>query len=342
MSKLNIIPIFVPHLGCPNDCKFCNQTKITGTSTNVDVGFVESTINEHLGNFKNKTNVKIAFYGGSFTAIDRNIMESLLQVAYKYKSMGVVKSIRLSTRPDCIDESKLEILKKYQVDTIELGVQSLDFEVLKASNRGHGVECVYNSSKMIKEYGFNLGLQQMVGLPGDTLEKSLYTANEFIKLDPYCVRIYPTLVIVGTELEKEYLEGKYSPLSLERSVEIVAELLKLYYKNNINVIRVGLQPTENINYGGDLVAGPFHPAYRSLVEEKIFLDFLDSYYKNSSVKDSKIFASNRNISYIVGQKGKNRKYIWHRYGVNLSLIGENLDSTTLIIDGKTIDLREYW
>lgn len=312
MTRHYIIPIFVPHFGCPHDCVFCNQKKITGLSTSVTADEVEFIIQEHLKYFKEDSFIEIAFYGGSFTAIDINTQSQLLEIPYKYKLKGLVHEIRVSTRPDAIDNKILDNLKKYGVNTIELGCQSLNDQVLKNSNRGHSSEDVYSSAKLIKENGFNLGLQMMVGLPGDSSKNALYTALEFIKLKPYCVRIYPTLVIKETYLEKAYKGNLYSPLSLEESIDITTDILMLFYINNVNVIRVGLQPTENIQLGKDVVVGPFHPAYRQLVESNIFKIIITRFIQKHNIetigKIMRIETNNKNISNISGQNKSNSNY----------------------------------
>ena len=221
-----IIPIFVPHLGCPHDCVFCNQKRITGLSTDITIEDARRIIEEHLATFpKENRTVEVAFFGGSFTGIDRSIQESLLSLAYSYKESGRIDGIRLSTRPDYIDEAILDLLTKYGVDTVELGVQSLDEEVLYKSGRGHNREVVYKAAELIKSYGINLGLQMMLGLVDDTREKSINTAKELIALDPYCVRIYPTLVIKDTYLEKLYLNKEYRPLTVEEAVDWASDIL---------------------------------------------------------------------------------------------------------------------
>ncbi|WP_138159121.1 elongator complex protein 3 [Peptoniphilus catoniae] len=304
MSKINIIPIFVPHLGCPNDCVFCNQKKIASEITDVDESYLDARIKEYLSYFRDKSNIEIAFYGGSFTAINLDKQESFLKIAKSYKNLGLIHRIRLSTRPDCIDENILSMLKKYGVDIIELGVQSLNEDVLLKSKRGHDADCVFKSSDLIKSWGFTLGLQQMIGLPGDDKEKIYYTACKFKEIDPDIVRIYPSLVITQTQMEKDYLKGIYNPLTLNEAVEISKELLKFYRINDIDVIRIGLQPTENIQLGKDVVAGPFHPSIRQLVEGEIMRDIIVDYFKdrNTNNKDLFIFCSNKNISNLSGQK----------------------------------------
>jgi histone acetyltransferase (RNA polymerase elongator complex component) len=207
----------------------------------------------------------------------------------------------------------------------------LNDEVLRNSNRGHTSYDVYKSAEMIKDYGFNLGLQMMLGLPGDSLENALYTTLEFIKLKPYCVRIYPTLVIKETYLEKIYLDNLYSPLSLEESIDITTPILILFYLNNINVIRVGLQPTDNIQLGKDVVAGPFHPAYRQLVESNIFKLILDNYIEYNNIEtEGKIMiveSENRNISNIAGQKALNISYFKEKYSFKkIQIFSSNVEN----------------
>lgn len=342
MIKHYIIPIFVPHFGCPHDCIFCNQKKITGLSTSVRPKDVEKIIKEHLLTFKNPATIELAFFGGSFTAIDIETQRELLSVPVKYKLAKKIDKIRLSTRPDSIDNNILEMLKENLVDTIELGVQSLDDDVLHKSGRGHSASDVYNACKLIKEYDINLGLQMMIGLPGDTKEKSIHTCKEFIKLNPFCVRIYPTLVIKETFLEKEYLNYRYKALSIEEAVEISSILLMLFMTNDIDVIRIGLQPTESIQMGRDVVSGPFHPAFRQLVESDIYLKVIESYISKEKLqtenKELLIKANNKIISSIAGQKSSSRKYLMKKYKFNkIKIVGIDVDLNTIniILDGES-------
>lgn len=331
-----IIPIFVPHLGCPHDCVFCNQRRITGLSTNITPKDVEIIIEEHLLTFPSgKINIEVAFYGGSFTGIDKKIQRELLAIPLKYKNKGKINGIRLSTRPDYIDREILDLLKEYKVDTIELGVQSIDDEVLKKSGRGHSSTQVYRASSLIKEYGFNLGLQMMIGLVEDNKEKTILTAKELIKLNPYCVRIYPTLVIKDTYLEKMYKCGEYSPLSLEEAVDITTDVFMLFEYYNINVIRIGLQPTENIRLGGDVVSGPFHPSFRQLVEANIYRAILDDFLNslNKTIIEGQtltIESNGKAISNIAGQNSCNTKYLAQKYNLNKIKIYQKDISTDFI------------
>lgn len=277
-----IIPIFVPHEGCPHDCAFCNQGRITGEETklivgpkyklenNVDRNFVLNTVEEYLETIDRKNStVELSFFGGTFTAININKQRELLAVAKEYKTKGTIDYIRLSTRPDYINKEILDHLKSYDVDIIELGVQSLDAEVLEKSRRGHSEEDVLKASKLINDYGFILGHQIMLGLPGDNKEKDILTAKKSIAMNPKLCRIYPALTIKDTPMEYMYNKGTYVPYDLEECVKIAEEVYVLYREANINVIRIGLQPTDNIAEGEDVVAGPFHPAFRELVESSL-------------------------------------------------------------------------
>lgn len=317
MSKHYIIPIFVPHLGCPHDCIFCNQRKIASSLEDITEGDIRETIERYLSYFKENSFIEIAFYGGSFTAIDIEKQKSFLNIALEYKDKGVVDEIRLSTRPDAINDSILLHLEDYKVDTIELGVQSLCDDVLYKSGRGHNTKDVYQAVELIRNYNFKLGLQMMIGLPGDTFERSLFTARKFIDLKPECVRIYPTLVIKNTALESLRSENKYIPLTLNKAVQWCTYLLVEFYTNDINVIRVGLQPTENIQLGKDVVDGPFHPAFKQLVESNIFKIVLSNYIDSTNIETNgkvlKIYSNSKNISDIAGQKSKNIDFLKSNY-----------------------------
>ena len=243
-----IIPIFVPHLGCPNDCTFCNQKSISGQTKKVTAEEVKETIEKYLKSFKEKDSYKeIAFFGGSFTGIELEKQEELLKIAYEYVKKKQIHSIRVSTRPDYIDKDRLKLLKKYGVKTIELGVQSTNDYILKKCKRGHTYEDVIKASKLIRRYGFELGHQMMIGLPESTKLDELNTAKDLAKLKPKIVRLYPVLVIKNTQLEKEYKNGEYEPLNLLQAVERCKELYYFFTKKNIAVIRMGLQNTDLIS-----------------------------------------------------------------------------------------------
>lgn len=309
--KHYIIPIFVPHEGCPHNCVFCNQSRITGESLKiakshesqkVDAEFVRKTIEEYLKTIDNKdATIEVSFFGGTFTAIDINKQRELLAVAKEYKDNKKIDYIRMSTRPDYIDDKILEHLKSFDSDIIELGVQSLDDEVLKSSGRGHSAEDVRRASKLIKEYGFVLGHQIMPGLPGTNFEKDINTAKESIEMKPDICRIYPSLVIKDTPMETLYERGEYIPYTLKEAVDVCKEIYSLYISNDINVIRIGLQPTENINLNGDIVAGPFHPSIRELVEGAVFNDLLKEQIEKAD-SDATLSLNSKDLSKLYANK----------------------------------------
>ena len=235
MKKEYIIPIFVPHLGCPNDCTFCNQKKISGQKKNITSTDVKQIIESYLNNFQNKdnTNIEVAFFGGSFTGIDISLQEELLSAAYEFVKSNKINSIRVSTRPDYIDKDKLTLLKKYGVRTIELGVQSTNDYILNKARRGHSFRDVKKASKLIRKNKFILGHQMMVGLQDSTPKDEIKTAKDLIKLKPKIVRIYPVLVIKDTKLCEEYMNGEYIPNTVEQAIETCVTLLKMFRKKKI-------------------------------------------------------------------------------------------------------------
>ena len=330
MKKQYIIPIFVPHLGCPNDCIFCNQKSISGQKNSITKEEAKKIIDNHLENIKEKeAEIEIAFFGGSFTAIEAEKQEELLQVAYEYIKQGKVSSIRISTRPDCINKEVLKRLKKYKVKTIELGVQSANNYILKRTNRGHSFEDVKKASKMIKWNGFVLGHQMMVGLPESTRIDEINTARALVKLKPKMVRIYPVLVVKNTKLEQEFKEGKYEPLPLVQAVEICKELVNIFTKKKIDIIRIGLQNTEEISSPesekSEVEAGPYHPAFRQLVESGLWYDDIVSKIKklNVKVKEVGVTVNPIDINNVVGHKKENILKLKNIYDVDLILKQDN-------------------
>lgn len=304
MSKNHyIIPIFVPMEGCPHQCVFCNQDKITNSDEEkVDGQFVRDTIEEYISTIQNKdATIEVSFFGGTFTGIPIEKQNELLAVAKEYKDKCIIDKIHMSTRPDYIDVNILDNLKRFDVDVIELGVQSLDEEVLRESGRGHSVEDVIRASKLINDYGITLGHQIMLGLPSDTEEKDIYSVKESIKMNPKIARIYPSLVITDTPMAKMFKRGTYEPYSLEKAVDVSKILYKMYKEAGVNVIRIGLQPTENISEGGDVIAGPFHSAFRELVDSSIISDEIIK-YANENDGNINIYVNNNTISKIYADK----------------------------------------
>ncbi len=308
------IPIFVPHEGCPFDCIFCNQRKITGQDTKATREEVFKIIEEHLETLPScEKYVEAAFFGGSFTGISAQKQCELLGAAKEYADLGKIQGIRLSTRPDYISEEILSRLKEYGVTTIELGVQSMDDEVLKKASRGHTRDDVIKASQLIKSYGFRLGLQMMTGLPGDTPEKAIETAKAIIGLNPEFVRIYPTLVLKETKLETLYKSGDYLPQTVEEAASLCKELIKMFRDADIEVIRVSLVTTEEISENGAVVAGPYHPAFRELAEGEIYFDQMVKIIEKDPT--GRTFLVNpKEVSKAVGNKRRNILRIKEKYG----------------------------
>ena len=302
MSKnYYIIPVFISHQGCPHQCVFCNQDRIAGKYEEVFASDVRKIIDEYLETINSKgATIEVSFFGGTFTAIDVNKQKELLEVAREYKQKGLIHKIRLSTRPDAILPYILGYLKEYKVDIIELGVQSLDDEVLRKAGRGHSVNDVAVASKLIKEAGFTLGHQIMPGLPGDSFDIDIETTKKSIEMKPDICRIYPSLVIKDTPMEDMYNRGDYVPYSLDEAVYISGEMLKLYNEAKIKVIRIGLQPTDTITTGKDIVDGPFHPAFRELVEGHLICETLDK--KCPKEKDIIVEINEKDISKLYTNK----------------------------------------
>lgn len=326
MKHQYIIPIFVPHLGCPNDCIFCNQKSISGQKKNMTKEEAKNIIDNYLKNLNDSDAlIEIAFFGGSFTAINENLQNELLELAYTYVKEGKVESIRISTRPDYIDKNILKRLKKYKVKTIELGVQSANDFVLKRANRGHTFEDVKKASKLIRWYGFRLGHQMMVGLPESTRQDEINTAKALIKLKPKMVRIYPVLVVKNTKLEREYESGIYKALPLPQAVETCKQLVRMFSDKNIDIIRVGLQNTDEISdpssEKSEVVAGPYHPAFRQLVESGLWYDAIVEKIKklNVKVKEVQVTVNPLDVNNVIGHKKDNVLKLKEFYDVDLVL-----------------------
>lgn len=300
------IPIFVPELACPNRCVFCNQQKISGTLCQPSDEEIIEIIQERLATIPAGSDVEIGFFGGNFTGIPLAEQEHLLQLVQPFRIKSMVSAIRLSTRPDYIDQQRLDLLKRYGVGTIELGAQSLDEEVLKHTGRGHTAEDVRKASGMILDNGFSLGLQMMIGLPGDTPEKSMATAREIVRLGATSTRIYPTLVIKDTELENLYYEKKYIPLTLDDAVAWAKEIVPLFEIAGVKIIRLGLHPSESLTQGDSLVAGPFHVSFAELVHTGLWNDLLRPLTGTSMGKELCITVAEGQLNAAVGHDGKNR------------------------------------
>ena len=271
MARESIIPVFVPHLGCPNDCVFCNQRRISGHTEPATAQTVREAVERADGLLPKDTARQLAFYGGSFTAIPVDTQTELLEEAKRCLDAGLISSLRLSTRPDAIDGEVLRRLRHYGVETVELGAQSMDDTVLRLSGRGHAAEDVENAARQIRVQGFRLILQMMTGLPGDSEERCIETARRLIALKPDGVRIYPTVIVRDTALYELWQRGRYREHTVDEAVAWCAKLLPMFDKAGIPVIRLGLNPTDELS-GGAAVGGAYHPALGELVMSRILYD----------------------------------------------------------------------
>jgi histone acetyltransferase (RNA polymerase elongator complex component) len=304
-----IIPFFIQHRGCPHRCLFCDQTAITGAEAGAFHGHGEmlrETIELWLSRFENRTQIQFAFYGGSFTCLPEAVQIQLLNSVRPYLEAGKIESLRLSTRPDCINGEICELLWDSGVRTVELGVQSMNDAVLELSERGHDAADVRLAASLLKQYGFSLGVQLMPGLPGDTTGSFIQTVQDVIELDPDFVRIYPALVIRNTGLEQLYKSSRYRPLSMNRAVALTSRARQLFLKRNIAVIRMGLQPSAELEH--NIIAGPYHQAFGEMVVSRNWFRRIRQLF--SRVKDDGtivVTISDRDYSSFVGLKRSNIK-----------------------------------
>ena len=322
-DKQYTIPIFIPHKGCPNSCIFCNQKKISGQIKNVDVSDVDNIIKTYLSYYKDPSKkIEIAFFGGSFTGIDINLQIDYLKVAKKYIDNGEVNSIRLSTRPDYISEEILEMLKKYGVDTIELGVQSMDDKILSIAKRGHTSQDVIRASKLIKKYNIRLGHQIMIGLPNSTMKTEIYTIRECLKLKPTQLRIYPVYVIEDSELYDMYNSREYTPLSIAEAVKRCVAVVKECQSENVAIIRLGLQSTSEITSSNSNIFGPVCDNFAEYVISAIIREHIEKYLKKDQNEDIIVHVPRKYVSVTVGPKKINKIYFENKYNVRYIVKGE--------------------
>ncbi len=317
-ARREIVPVFIPHLGCPHTCVFCNQREITGMTADLALQQLRAAAEAEENEEK-----ELALYGGSFTAIPEDEQLRCLEIA-----KGHFASIRISTRPDAIDAGVLKRLREYSVGTVELGAQSMRDEVLLKAERGHTAQDVREASRMIREAGFSLVLQMMTGLPGDDDAGALYTAKELIALKPDAVRIYPTVVIRGTELERRWREGSYRAHTVEDAVRVCAQILPLFEAAGIPVIRLGLNPTDELSAGSAL-AGAYHPALGELVRSRILRDRLEAYLRDTDCdgEDICIAVPRKLLSQAIGQKKSNLRYLKERFQMkSLTIIPSEQES----------------
>ncbi|MCM1226578.1 MAG: radical SAM protein [Clostridium sp.] len=320
--KHSNISIFVPHAGCPHQCSFCNQKTISGAQHSPSAEEVHEICRKALEEVSDRNNAEIAFFGGSFTAIERTYMLSLLEAAHEYVGENGFKGIRISTRPDFIDRETLDILKTYGVTAIELGAQSMKNKVLTANERGHTVEDVYNASRLIREYGFELGLQIMVGLYRSTVDDERTTAKKIFEIHPDTLRIYPVVILKGTKLAQLYESGEYQPFDFDWVVDFCSKLLG-FELAGIKIIKCGLHASEFVEH--DMVAGFYHPAFRELCEGAIYRYNIAAriydHDKNEPKKKYVLAVNPSCISKALGHKKSNVEY-FREMGININIIGD--------------------
>lgn len=348
MEHLNkkTIAVFVPHRGCPNDCIFCNQRKITGIENEQSEREIVEHIEAALRTIAHGQAVELAFFGGSFTAIDKYKQKELLEIAKKFIESGRIRSVRISTRPDSINEEILDFLRNHYVETIELGVQSMDDDVLKASNRGHNSDCVRKASELILKKGFKLGLQMMIGLPQDSETKVEKTVKSFIDMKPHFVRIYPVLIIKSTKLESLFKDKQFIPWDLQRTIEATTDAYLEFIAHGIAVIRMGLQSSDNIAIGKDIIGGAYHPAFGELIYSNIFKRIIEKHIAEEKRKDREYFVcqivvSKNRVSQLVGINKSNSRFFYEKYQVSLHVETTEKDNS-LLLDDKTTDLGKYF
>ena len=332
-ARESIIPVFVPHLGCPNDCVFCNQRRISGAQEPAGVENVKNAIESAAALPRNGAKRQLAFYGGSFTAIPSCQQEALLGAAKEYLDRGEIDAIRLSTRPDAIDGAVLARLKIYGVETIELGAQSLCDEILLLSGRGHTAADVVNASEQIKAAGFRLILQMMTGLPGDSVERTVYTAKKIIALHPDGVRIYPTVIVRDTALYDLWQAGEYKEHTVADAVEYCAAIVPLFEAAGIPIIRLGLNPTDELS-GGAAAGGAYHPALGELVKSRLMLYKMRGALNGIPAGSRVTLGVNKSrVSQAVGQHRENVSRLTAEFGLKeLKIRGIDAEKDEISID----------
>lgn len=317
------IPIFIPHLGCPNMCVFCNQRAISGVCSFIPE-IARDVIESHLSTVRTRgVTCEIAFFGGSFTGIDRDLMISLLDLAEDYVGRGEVSGIRMSTRPDYINDEIIEILKRYTVSAVELGIQSMSDRVLAISKRGHTADTSRLAVQMLRNAGFSVVGQMMVGLPSSSHEDEVRTAREICRMGCSAARIYPTVVFRETELSEMMARGEYHPLAGDDAVSRSADVLEIFLDSGVDCIRIGLCESENLHSDKTYLAGPSHPSMGELVYGEIYYKKMCALLDGAALRDEVIFTVPRGeTSKAVGQKKRNVNRICKKYGIRKARVTE--------------------
>lgn len=313
-----IVPIFIPNQGCPHRCVFCEQERITSQSIrNINREQVKRVLDMAIqsNNFDQRRRPEVAFFGGTFTGLPLDRIRELLDAVVPYMKRGLFRSIRVSTRPDALDEPRLKLIKDYGVDTVELGVQSMNNEVLSLSQRGHTAEDTIKAVQVLKKKGFRVGIQLMPGLPGDSESKFRSTIRQVIELHPDMVRLYPVIVIQGTALAHLYKEGQYQPLELEEAISICADSCIRIEERGIPVIRIGLMSSPSLLKKGQILAGPWHTAFGFLVRSRMYQKGIEADLpRPGKISHFKILAPGRDIPLLRGYKNEGLKWIEKKTG----------------------------
>jgi histone acetyltransferase (RNA polymerase elongator complex component) len=346
-SKPFIIPVFLPNIGCPHQCIFCNQAAITRMKQEIPSPKKLDKIINHFLRYRGKQRdlTQIAFFGGNFLGLRASHMIPLLQEAGKFVTAGKVDSLRFSTRPDTINQKTLDMLNSFPVSTIELGVQSMDDHVLTMSKRGHTSIDTQKAVGLLKKRNYEIGLQMMVGLPGDDETKAQYTGRKIVDLCPDFVRIYPTVVLAESRLARWYQNGKYTPIPLEQCITLVKNLYLLLRKNDIRVVRMGLQASEHFEKATEILAGPYHPAFGHLVFSRIFLDMATAILESEvSDRDEICMAVHpRSISKLRGIKNINIEILKRKFNIkSIKVISEpTISQESLIVNDRLRQFLQY-
>lgn len=336
-KHIGIIPVFVSHMGCPNECTFCNQRKISGVNDAIPPNQLIRHVETYLSTMK-RDQVELAFFGGSFTGIESNQQIEYLKIAKDLKTKNIIQRIRISTRPDYIDDVIIDRLKAYTVDIVELGCQSFHQNVLDQTKRGHSISDIYQAVTALKKANIKVGIQLMVGLPGDDEAQFEFSVDQTIALNPYCIRVYPTLVIKDTELEQMYKDGSYRPISLNDAIKQTAMAVRKFESKGLNVIRVGLQKTDLIDIGASVIAGPFHPAFGEMVWSKIFADEILNQLKHMRIEGKCIiYVHPKRRSITIGQNKSNLQLFSSMHS-NVSSVSNLMEFK--IVEDNTVELNE--
>ncbi|HRX16709.1 MAG TPA: radical SAM protein [Spirochaetota bacterium] len=315
MKKNITIPFFIPHRGCPHQCVFCNQHSITGESNQISTELINQRVMEYVAD--KDLVAQIGFFGGTFTALPLEEQETYLKAACNLKKSGHIHSIRLSTRPDSVSDIICNMLKHYGVDTVEIGVQSFDNDVLYSSERGHSREDSINALKLLRKYGFRTGIQLMPGLPSSTYQSDIESAKTAAKLNPDDLRIYPTVVIKNTRLAWLYQQGLYTPLSLEQAINICAQIYAIFEPLSTKIIRIGLHALSDAE---SVISGPYHTAFGFLVKSRFYRNIMEAKLPSSSNENIKFSAElpAQNYEEYIGNKKDNILYLEKKYNIRIN------------------------